>query len=195
MTSTIVMAAARTRRAFEGLCAAQAFDSALDHWGDFLTYWRRTLRRVDLKGRQTAGHAWRPVQERVSADPALFYLWEARNAEEHGLAPNGEKLESAIHLAEVGGPMILTELRETPEGYEYIYEPAEEGAHFELLFYPEHLRLVALRRGRRIVEVPKGFTYDIGDPPAPVALARLGLSFMEAELARVGELPVSEQRE
>ena len=187
MTSTIQMAAQRTRRAQEGLRAAKAYDVALDQWGEFLTYWRKTLNRIDAAGQRSHGRSWQKVYQRVMLDPALLYLWEARNADEHGLAQSGAKRESAIEIAEIGTMLFRGKL-ETAEGPKYIYEPADENSRFDFVFHPEHLTLVPIVDRGRTTPVPARFRYEIGPEPAPVALAAVGIAFMEVEIAKAEEL-------
>jgi len=70
-------------------------------WEDFLTHWRRALNRCDAAGRR--GRDYVAAVSRVEQDAALAYLWEARNADEHGLAPVASVQDSIIAIGAFGG--------------------------------------------------------------------------------------------
>jgi hypothetical protein len=50
---------------------------------------------------------------------------------------------------------------------------------------PEHIKPVAITDRTGAVPVPKGYDYDLGETPAPVALAATGLEFLRQEVANL----------
>ncbi len=92
----------RAIQAYEALAAAASFESARSAWEDYLIHWRRALNRCEAAGRRRSKAYAAPIT-RVAADPALAYLWAARNADEHGVAPISAPQESIIAVGAFGG--------------------------------------------------------------------------------------------
>jgi hypothetical protein len=119
------------------------------------------------------------------ADPALAYLWAARNAEEHGAAEIATVQDRAFALAAFGG----YEEEERPPGPNgervFRYTPLTDDPPPFFAVLPEHIKLTAIPDRAGEIPVPKGYDYDLGEVPAPVALAAAGLEFLRREVASV----------
>jgi hypothetical protein len=188
MASPIEQSMLRAIAAFDALAAAESFTAARTAWEDFLTHWRRTLNRCDAEGARLARRTYAPCYARVEADPALSYLWAARNAEEHGVAEIATLQESAFALAAFGGYQE-EEGEPGPNGERtFTYTPLTDDPPPFFAVLPEHIKLVPIRERSNVVPVPRDYTYDLGETPAPVALATVGLDFLRQELASLAKL-------
>jgi hypothetical protein len=103
MSTSAEQSAQRCRDAFEALAAAETYAAARAAWEDFLTHWRRGLNRCDAVGKRRRGSAHVPCYQRVIAQPALAYLWAARNAEEHGVVEIAARPDGASGWGALGG--------------------------------------------------------------------------------------------
>ena len=146
-------------------------------------HWRRALNRCDATGRLRRRDYVAAVS-RVEQDPALAYLWEARNADEHGLAPDASAQDSIIAIGAFGG--YEPGVEERPNGERvYTFTPTSDDPPPFIAFLSEHLRLEPVRGRSRVMPVPPGYDYDLGETFAAVALAKHGLDFLLRELANL----------
>lgn len=120
----------------------------------------------------------------MEQDAALAYLWEARNADEHGLAAVASPQDSIIAIGAFGG--YEPGVEERPNGERvYTFTPTCDDPPPFIAFLPEHLRLEPLSARGRVMPVPPGYDYDLGETFAAVALAEHGLAFLLLELANL----------
>lgn len=184
LISTVEHSVDRARQAYEGLAVAESFVDARSAWEDFLIHWRRGLNRCDAAGRRHR-RDYVAAGSRVDQDAALAYLWEARNADEHGLAPVASAQDSVIAIGAFGG--YEPGVEERPNGERvYTFTPTSDDPPPFIAFLPEHLRLEPVRGLGRVMPVPPGYDYDLGETFAAVALAKYGLDFLMRELANLG---------
>lgn len=183
MTTSPSHSIRRCHAAYEALADAETFEAARTCWEDFLTHWRRSLNRCDAVGRRIKGRAYLAAKERVSADPALAYLWAARNAEEHGVAEIATLQDSAIAIGAFGG-YHAEEGDRGPNGQRtFTYTPLTDDPPPFFAFVPEHIKLQPIRDRGGVTVVPPKYDYDLGMVAAPVALAKAGLEFLHQEIA------------
>lgn len=175
----------RAQEAFDALAKAETFQDARAAWEDFLTYWRRALNRCDAEGARVLRGTYVASKTRVMQNPALAYLWAARNAEEHGLGEIAAVQELAFALAAFGG--YEAEVRASDPRGEYVirFTPLSDDPPPFFAVLPEHIKLVAIIDRTGVVPVPKRYDYDVGETPAPVALAALGLDFLRQEISNL----------
>lgn len=182
------LSAERAQAAYTSLAEAETFEDARAAWEDFLTHWRRGLNRCDAEGAHIQRGAYVPSKMRVMAEPALAYLWAARNAEEHGLAEVAALQERTIAIAAFGG----YEEERGPPGpngeMTFRYTPLSDDPSPFFAVLPEHIKLVAIRDRTGVVPIPKGYDYYLAEIPAPVALAATGLDFLRHEVANLALL-------
>ncbi len=176
--------AERALQAYEALAAAESYAAAKAAWEDFLIHWRRGLNRCDALGRRN-GVGYVRSFDRVTADAALAYLWAARNADEHGLAPVATVQESAIAIGAFGGYEPGMRVGPASEVV-YTFTPTSDDPPPFIAFLPEHLRLEAIVERGQSQPVPPGYDYDVGQTFAAVALAKHGLEFLEREITNLG---------
>jgi len=118
----------------------------------------------------------------VEADPALAYLWAARNAEEHGLTEIATLQDRAIAIGSLGG-YHEEEGEPGPNGERtFTYTPLTDDPPPFFAVIPEHIKLQAIVDREKIVPVPAGYDYDLAMTCAPVALAKVGLDFLLREI-------------
>ena len=188
MAAPAELTAERAQRACTALAAAETFEDARAAWKDFLTHWRRGLNCCDAEGARIKRGAYVPSKVRVMAEPALSYLWAARNVEDHGLAEIAAVHERVIAIAAFGG----YEEERGPPGpngemtFRYTLLSNDPPPFFAVL--PEHIKPVAIRDRTGVVPVPKGYDYYLAATPAPVALAATGLDFLRQEVANLALL-------
>jgi hypothetical protein len=184
MSPSPEQSAQRASSAYEALASAASFVEARQAWEDFLTFLKRGLNRCDIAGKRSGRGAYASVSARVRADPALYYLWVARNAEEHGVVEIASLQEGAIAIGAFGG--YREEAVESAAGgpKEFRYIPLTEDPPPFLAILPEHIKLQAVTERGTVVPVPPGYTYDLGEILAPIALAKTGLDFLEQEVAQ-----------
>lgn len=188
MASPVEQSLLRATAAFNALAEAENFTAARTAWEDFLTHWRRTLNRCDAEGARLARRTYVPCHARVELEPALSYLWAARNAEEHGVAEIATLQESAFALAAFGGYQEK-EGEPGPNGERtFRYTPLTDDPPPFFAILPEHIKLVLIKERSNVVPVPRGYAYDLGETPAPVSLAAVGLDFLRQELASLAKL-------
>lgn len=175
--------AERARQAYDALAAAETYPAAKAAWEDFLIHWRRGLNRCDALGSRSGAGFVRSI-DRVKTDAALAYLWAARNADEHGLAPVATVRESAISIGALGGYESGTQTGTSGEII-YTFTPTSEDPPPFLAFLPEHLRLEPIVERARSFPVPPGYDYEVGEIFPAVALAMHGLDFLTREVTAV----------
>ncbi|MDG2522140.1 hypothetical protein P7B02_11370 [Caulobacter segnis] len=118
----------------------------------------------------------------MAADSALAYLWAARNADEHGVAPISAPQESIIAVGAFGG--YEESVRTEGDGRRiYTYTPTCDDPPPFISFLPEHLRLQPVMERGQLHAVPDGYNYDLGETFAAVALAAYGLDFLRREMS------------
>ena len=62
-------------------------DEAEDAWLDFLHHWVRAINKYDAHGKNEVGAGWVSLKKTLRSDARLTFLWEARNSDEHSIAP------------------------------------------------------------------------------------------------------------
>lgn len=183
MSRLITIKVARVEDALAGLIEAEDFASAEHHWNDFLVYRYQVLEACDALGRTRERTTYVGWKEQVRADPALTYLEAARNAGTHTIAEIVDKSEAAISMGALGGYDIEVVEAAPGQPCEYRFIPQSDDPPPFLAAFPESIRLRPIT-GRNPVPIPEGYAYDIGDPPAPIALAQAGVVFMQAQVAQ-----------
>ena len=185
MATPAEQSAERAQTAFEVLAKAETFQDARAAWEDFLTHWRRALNRCDAEGARVLRGTYVASKTRVMQDPALAYLWAARNVEEHGIGEIAAVQEGAFALAAFGG--YEAEVRPPGLRGEQVirFTPLSDDPPPFFTVLPEHIKLVAIVDRTGVVPVPKGYDYDLGETPAPVALAAVGLDFLRQEISNL----------
>jgi hypothetical protein len=183
MPTPAEQSAQRALDAYNALAAAEHFAEAREAWEDFLTHWRRGLNRCDVMGKRGRPTVYVPNRVRVKADPALSYLWAARNAEEHGIAEIATIQERAIAIGAFGG--YLEEVGDPgPSGELTVrYTPLTDDPPPFFAILPEHIKLQPVADRGNLLPVPRGYDYDVGETSAPVALAKVGLDFLFEQVA------------
>lgn len=176
----------KAERAVDELDRARSFDEALEAWSDFLIYWRRCFNRCDAWGKRRLGRdAWHQLAGHVQSDPVLVYLWEARNADEHGLADVASQVDKGIQITSVGSIYIQNVVAYADDVL-IDYTPNAPGSHPVVTLNLAGLRMEAiLDRGREIAPVPtshKGEPLELVSPPV---LARLGLEYIQSLVSAV----------
>lgn len=183
MATPAEQSAERAQEAFDALTKAKTFQDARAAWEDILTHWRRALNRCDAEGAPILRGTYVASKSRVMQNPALTYLWAARNAEEHGLGEIAAMQERALAPAAFGGYEAEVG-RAGPRGEQIIrFTPLSDDPPPFFAVLPEHIKLVAIVDRAGVVPVPKGYDYDLGETPAPVALAVFGLEFLRQEIS------------
>lgn len=185
MPTPAEQSAERALSAYNALAAAETFAVARVAWEDFLTHWRRGLNRCDSAGRRSSRHTYVSARVRVEADPALTYLWAARNAEEHGVAEIATIQERAFAIGAFGGYREEKEEQGPDGGWTVRYTPLTDDPPPFFAVLPEHIKLQPIVELGHVVAVPAGYAYDLGETSAPVALARVGLVFLLKEIANL----------
>lgn len=186
MPTSAEQSAQRALVAYNALTVAETFADARAAWEDFLTYWRRGLNRCDVAGTRSRRKAYVPSRKRVEADPALTYLWEARNAEEHGVAEIATMLPRTLAVGALGGYHEEEGARGPNGERTYRYTPMTADPPPFIALLPEHIKLQAITdRQGNVLRVPVGYDYDVGETLAPVALAKAGLDFLLQEIAEL----------
>lgn len=175
--------AQRATEAVNALIAAETFAEARLAWEDFLTHWRRGLNRCDGKARRDRSKQYVPSHNRVRADPALAYLWAARNAEEHGLNEIAIVQQKALAIGALDGYRHETSKRGSHGEWVFKFTPLTDQPPPFVMLLPEHIELQTINDGRTDVPVPPGYTYIVGETSAPVALATYGLNFLFKEIS------------
>lgn len=187
MSSSAEQSSQRCIEAYEALAAAETYGAARAAWEDFLTYWRRGLNRCDVMGQRSRGSAHVACYKRVIIQPALAYLWAARNAEEHGVVEIAARQERAIVMGVLGG---YREERGAPGPngeLTFTYTPLTDDPPPFLAVMPEHIKLRPIAERGGVTPVPAAFDYDLGMTSAPVALAKMGLDFLLQEIADLAQ--------
>lgn len=174
--------AQRALEAYNALAEADAFATARVAWEDFLTHWRRGLNRCDVEGSRLQGRSYVRSYERVKADPALTYLWAARNAEEHGVDKIADVQERAFALAAFGGYSSEVDY-DSNRRPTFRFTPLTDDPPPFFAILPEHIKLCAITERGHQLPVPIGYDYAFGEQPAAVALAKVGLDFLLDQVA------------
>ncbi|WP_137721983.1 hypothetical protein [Brevundimonas sp. SGAir0440] len=185
MSKAAKHSADRALQAYDALAAAESYPAAKAAWEDFLIHWRRGLNRCDALGSRSDAHYVRSIN-RVKTDAAVTYLWAARNADEHGLASVATVQEAAISIGGFGGYEPGVRTGESGEVI-YTFTPTTDDPPPFLAFLPEHLRLEPIVERARIIPVPPGYDYEVGEVFPAVALARHGLEFLTREVTNLGD--------
>lgn len=156
--------------------ASSDLDAAEDAWCDFLHYWVRAVNKYDAQGKHIYGLAWSSLKKNLRSDERLTFLWEARNTDEHSIAPVADRTPGVALVnpiaIDVGDGLVIG-----PGGEAGI----DLGGGISLAFTPGSLRLV---------EVSNPFRKESYIPPledsfpiSPLRLMEYGLAFMRKVLA------------
>ena len=183
----------RVREALEALRTATSFRAAKRHWSDYLIYWRRALNRICGEGVRRDRNAWIKIDRLVKADPALNYLWEARNEDEHGLTEIATMQPEGIQIGANGFNGFIKSVSIGPSGWEVAYTSDQPVTKPIVQFHPEGLKLESVSSRAGEVPVPVAYDYAAGTPSAPVALAEYGLRFVESKIIDALSLQVQKR--
>ncbi len=190
---------AKARRALAALERAKRFDVFEEAWGDFLTEYGRFLSKlqtgskVNPQSRQWYGALKRQCRD----DPLMAYLFQARNAAEHGL---GDVARLAADAGRMRFPAskevtLSMSMRINEDGSMDVKNPkvvTEHGEFTGVELWNARAELVTVYDDR--------FPQDRWDPPqmhggrpivdrSPAGLAKMALIFMDVILADAAKLP------
>ncbi len=148
-----------------------------NHWKRFLSELRRVWNKTDATFEKTTGwRNWKNEYHKVvRGDELLWYLWEARNTDEHTVEDIAKKKEGFLGL------------RAGPTGSAHIKElKIENGAlkidgdgSVEVTFRPASVHLLPVEARDGAVDVPRKHKGKPIDPDDILNLARLGATFYE----------------
>ena len=148
-----------------------------NHWKRFLSELRRVWNKTDATFGETTG--WRSWQDDyhkvVKGDELLWYLWEARNTDEHTVQDIAKKKEGFLGL------------RAGPTGSAHIQElKIENGVlkidgdgSVEVTFRPANVHLLPVNARKGTVDVPRMHKGESINPDEILNLARRGAAFYE----------------
>jgi hypothetical protein len=184
---------ARARHATAVLAASRTFDRFEYAWGDFIAEYGRFLSKLetgskaDPKSRQWYGG----LKKKHRADPLMSYLFQARNAAEHGLedvtrrtADMGRIRFPATKTVKMGVMMRLNS-----DGSMDIKDPkvtTEDGEFTNLELLNPRVELVTVTDDRFPDQSWPPPETHFGSPIAdrsPIGLAKLAIAEMEAVLS------------
>lgn len=162
---------AKAEAAISAYRTSSDLDGAEDAWCDFLHHWIRAVNKYDAHGRHVVGPGWRQLKSALRSNERLTYLWEARNTEEHTIAPVAGRKPAAVFVnpiaIDIGDGLVIGLDGEVGVGL---------GNGVGLTFAPESLHLVEIRgkRGGEIYSVPQEHRADL----SPLDLMLYGYDFL-----------------
>lgn len=127
--------------------ASSSLDAAEDAWIDFLHFWVRAINKYDAEG-HLSDPRWVRLSKQLRGDSCLTYLWEARNSDEHSIAPVTGRTPGVARVEflanELGGGVVIGRSGEPG---------INVGDGLSIIFSPGSLHLVPIK-GRQATYDP-----------------------------------------
>lgn len=180
----VAAASAALTRARSALASIEAFGPSpspqqmreiLNHWSDLLTYGNRVFGKLEQGAKRTSAADWfAAIKEERQTDPLLNYLHEARNVDDHGIAPVASS-DHVFQIADLSGGQAVT-----------MFSTTGRAADLQMMPGPNVTRVIALlpvKVRNAILEVPNSHRGKSIANSTPLNFAVLFLQRLEEVVA------------
>jgi hypothetical protein len=172
-----------TREKLELLKATDSLATAADAWSDFVTQAQRTFQRLQKATEKGSSKAWSDqIKNARKTDPLLSYVWQARNAEDHGLGERITEVDAGGFGINAGPSGYIEHLRIRSDGSttEIEYRGDDPPTLHRI---PARLKLVRVTNRGEVYDPP---TEHLGQPlrnVTPAGVADLAFTYLQKMIA------------
>lgn len=181
----------KAKAALQRIEAARSFKEFESAWSDFLMSTGRIFTQLELGSKsnpKSFGWFSKKKGERRS-DPLIYYMWHARNADEHGLEPVTTRESGSISIRGdfIGSGTIKT--GPNKDETSLMITPVEGGRLPQIMWKGPRAKLSLVKdRNNSPINIPKEHIGAPLEDNSPLAVAHLYVAYIEAMLAEARAL-------
>ena len=172
--------------AISAMASTRNFLKFHKEWQDFLFRIDRAWEVAERSLRRSPGFQnwFRPYAQQRKKDPLLVFLFQARNAETHAIAPTVDKPLGLVVREKYGHPFRASKIASSLEDGTLTIDietaPEDSLLTYEAVLLPSSPVLVRFQNRGRWYEVPTSHLGNELRSSHPVDVARAGLAFYSA---------------